>query len=179
MTITLIGYRGCGKSSVAQPLAEKLGWNWIDADAEVERRAGRTIREIFADDGEPTFRRIEREVIASLLQKEELVLAAGGGAVLDPQTRHEMPQAGPVVWLQASVDILERRIEADRTTADRRPALTEQGGRNEIEQMLTQREPLYRECATLVVQTDTLTVDMIVHRIIHAVAQESGEETSS
>ena len=80
MAITLIGYRGCGKSTVGELLAARLGWEFVDADAVIEQRAGKTIREIFEDSGEPEFRRIERDVMSELLQRAELVIAAGGGA---------------------------------------------------------------------------------------------------
>ena len=169
MAITLIGYRCTGKTSVAAPLAERLGLSWVDADLELERRDGRTIRQIFADDGEPGFRRFERETIAELLARDQLVLAAGGGAVLNEQTRRDMQAAGPVVWLQASVDTIESRLRDDETTAVRRPNLTSIGGRREIEELLTQREPLYRDCATLTIETDQLSLDEIVDRIVAAI----------
>lgn len=165
MIITLIGYRGSGKSTVAAPLAARLGWSWIDADAVIEERAGCTIREIFQAEGEPGFRRREREVISELLGKEQLVLAAGGGAILNAETRSDMRNAGPVVWLRAAVATLAARIAGDATTAERRPNLAA-GGIREIEELLAAREPLYRECATLIVETDGLTADEIVTRIL-------------
>ena len=154
MIITLIGYRGTGKSTVARPLAARLGWTAVDADAELERRAGRSIRDIFASDGEPEFRRLERETLVDLLQRDRLVIAAGGGAILNPQTRADFGASGPVVWLQASVETIEQRLYGDPTTTDRRPNLTASGGRQEIEQMLKVREPYYRETASLIVATD-------------------------
>lgn len=169
MVVTLIGYRGSGKSSVAGPLAERLGWRWIDADAELERRAGQTIREMFASQGEPAFRRLEREVMAELLTRDELVIAAGGGAVLNADTCDEMRATGPVIWLQASAELLLQRIEADKSTAERRPNLTSSSGRAEIEQLLAQREPLYRQCATLTLATDGHSVTDIVAAAFEAV----------
>lgn len=166
MTITLIGYRGSGKSSVAVPLADRLGWTAVDADAEIEGRAGQSIREIFAERGEAGFRELERMVLSDLLREERLVIAAGGGAVLDRRTRREMRRAGPVVWLQADVETLQARMEGDRTTADRRPALTSTGGLQEIERLLAEREPLYRECATLTVETGGRSVAEVVDEIL-------------
>jgi shikimate kinase len=154
MILTLIGYRATGKSTVAKPLAERLGWSWVDADVELERRAGRTIREIFDTDGEPEFRRLERETLVDLLQQDRLVIAAGGGAVLNPETRQDFKDAGPVVWLNASVDTIEQRLYGDATTVERRPNLTSTGGRDEIERLLKQREPIYSDTASLIVQTD-------------------------
>jgi len=161
MVLTLIGYRGSGKSTVAAPLAERLGWDWVDVDAVIEQEAGCTIRDIFAAEGEPGFRRRERNAIAALLQRDRLVLAAGGGAILDAETRHDLQAAGHVVWLRADISTLAGRIAGDPTTAARRPQLAG-GGTQEIANLLAAREPLYRECATQIVDTDNLTVDEIV-----------------
>src|SRR6202044_765873 len=145
MVVTLIGYRGTGKTSIAPPLARLLGFAALDADTELERRAGRTIREIFAAVGEPDFRAEESALLAELLGSDRLVLAAGGGAVLDPETRGRMRAAGPVVWLRAPIETIEGQTAADPTTSERRPNLTTNGGRLEIETLLAIREPLYRE----------------------------------
>jgi len=152
--IILIGYRGTGKTTLAVPLAERLGWAAVDADIELERRAGRSIREIFDDSGEPEFRRLERATLIELLGRQQLVIAAGGGAILNPETRRDFQQAGSVVWLRASIDTIEQRLYGDATTTQRRPNLTASGGRQEIERLLADRDPLYRECATINVATD-------------------------
>jgi shikimate kinase len=193
MILTLIGYRATGKSTLAQPLAERLGWSWVDADVELERRAGRTIREIFDTDGEPEFRRLERETLVDLLSQDRLVMAAGGGAVLNPDTRQEFKDAGPVVWLKASVATIEARLYGDETTADRRPNLTSSGGREEIERLLNEREPIYSDTATLTIQTDEPfpgqaeipTIDCLVDHVVAALretldaASGTGREQSS
>lgn len=174
MILTLIGYRATGKTTLAQPLAERLGWSSVDADVELERRAGRTIREIFDTDGESGFRRLERETLIDLLSRDRLVIAAGGGAILDPDTRRDFKSAGPVVWLQASVDTIERRLYGDETTTQRRPNLTAVGGREEIERLLNDREPIYQELADLVIQTDSPlpghteapTIDQLVKHVV-------------
>jgi shikimate kinase len=169
MNVTLIGYRGSGKSAVSAHLADALGWTAVDADHEIERRAGRTIREIFEEKGEPHFRQLERDVLAELLAGDRLVIAAGGGAVLSTETRSRMQAAGPVVWLQATVDQLERRINADAKSPQRRPPLTDSGGRHEIEELLNVREPLYRQSATAIVQTDELTVEDVAKAVLASV----------
>jgi shikimate kinase len=153
-SVALIGYRGTGKTTVAQRLAFLLGWDWIDADVEAEPRAEKSIAAIFADDGEPAFRELEGAVVAELCARRRVVFALGGGAVLRPANRAAMKQCGVVVWLQASVDSIEQRLSADPVTATRRPNLTAGGGRAEIERLLAQRTPHYRECATLVVDTE-------------------------
>jgi shikimate kinase len=164
MVVTLIGYRGSGKSTVAPPLAARLGWEWADADALVEAAAKCSIREIFATEGEPAFRQRERQAISELLARDRLVLAAGGGAVLNADTRRDLRAAGPVVWLRAGIETLAERIVGDPTTAGRRPNLAG-GGIDEISRLLALREPLYRECATLIVDTDGLVASEIVERI--------------
>ena len=90
MLVSLIGYRGTGKSSVAPRLAARLGWTWIDADTELEHRAGCSIKQVFAAEGEAGFRQRERDVLQELLQRDKLVLAAGGGAILNADTRREL-----------------------------------------------------------------------------------------
>ncbi|MGE3313551.1 MAG: shikimate kinase [Planctomycetaceae bacterium] len=165
MVITLIGYRGSGKSSVAPRLAARFGFRAVDADDVIEARAKMTIREIFAKQGEPEFRRLERETLVELLAQTDLVLSAGGGAILNAETRADMRAAGPVVWLQAPVDVLAARIGGDPSTSARRPNLSTSGGQSEIEQLLTIREPLYREAATLTVDTTGLEIDRVVDLI--------------
>jgi len=177
MVITLIGYRGTGKSSIAPRLAERLQFDWIDADVELERRAGRSIREIFATDGEAEFRRLERAVLVDLLQHDRLVLAAGGGAVLNAETRRDFRAAGPVVWLQADVATIAARIAADASSAARRPNLTSAGTVAEIENVLREREPLYREPATMVINTTGKAVEAIVDEILEAIPKPGFSES--
>lgn len=166
MTITLVGYRGTGKSSVARDLADRLGLTAVDADAEIERRAGRTIREIFAEEGEAAFRAMERSVMAGLLARDGLVIAAGGGAVLNEETRRDMRTAGPVIWLQASPQTIAERLSSDPATRDRRPALTAGDPLSEIATLLAMRQPLYREVATMEVATDERAPPAIIDDIL-------------
>ncbi len=154
MILTLIGYRGTGKTSLAEPLAERLGWVPVDADVEIEGAAECSIREIFEEGGEETFRKLEREVLVDLLKQDNLVLAAGGGAIPNRDTRRDFVAAGPVVWLKASAETTNQRLHGDETTTERRPDLTSSGGLTEIEELLAGREPLYRETASLIVTTD-------------------------
>lgn len=166
MFITLIGYRGSGKTTLAPRLASKLNFGWVDADVELEKSAGRTIREIFATDGEAEFRRLERQTLIGLLTRDRLVLAAGGGAILNDDTRTDFRNAGPVVWLQSSVETIARRILRDGPTSTQRPNLTATGGIEEIRALLAQREPLYRDCATITVVSESASIDTLVQRIV-------------
>ncbi len=132
MNLFLMGLRGTGKTTVAQLVAERLGWPWFDADAEVEARAGKSIAQIFADEGEAAFRDWESHVVADLSARDQAVLALGGGAILREENRAAIARAGRTVWLTASPETLWRRISADAATAGRRPDLSPAGGINEI-----------------------------------------------
>ena len=149
MNLYLIGYRGSGKTTVAAELTRLLGWKWLDADDEIERRAGKTIKEIFASAGEQTFRDLEAAVIAEFAKLDGHVLALGGGAVLREESRAAIRASGKAVWLQASPEILFQRISGDASTAERRPNLTAAGGLAEVQRLLAIRAPIYAACADL------------------------------
>jgi shikimate kinase len=181
MVITLVGYRGTGKSSLAPRLASLLNFDWVDADVELERSTGRSIREIFVAGGEAEFRRLERELMACLLKRDRLVLAAGGGAILNEATRKEMRQAGPVVWLQASVETIARRILRDdtNTASNHRPRLTGLNGIDEIQTLLAQREPLYRECATIQVVAECSSLEGLLQKVLAQLPESVRQEQPS
>ncbi len=168
MIITFIGYRGCGKSTVASLLADRLNRPSVDTDDEIERRAGCSIREIFDRGGEAEFRKLEQTVIAELLARTDLILAAGGGAILASETRKAMRDAGPVVWLSAPIEELSRRIAADETSAARRPSLTGRSATAEIADVLKSREPLYRETASIVIDTTGLSPQAVADAVYEA-----------
>jgi shikimate kinase len=163
--VFLIGYRGTGKSTVARKLAERLGYDAVDADAEIERRAGKSIAAIFAEEGEAAFRDLESRVVAELSSLRRTVVALGGGAVLRDANRDAICAAGPVVWLTATVEAIIGRLESDPTTASRRPNLTRSGGREEVDAVLSERTPIYRQCATIVVDTDGKTSAQVADEI--------------
>jgi shikimate kinase len=165
MNLFLIGYRGSGKTTVAAALARRLAWPWLDADAELERRAGKSIKQIFADKGETAFRDLESDVLADLAARERHVIALGGGVVLRPENRKLLASRGKVVWLTAEPETLLARINADPTTGERRPNLTSQGGPAEIRSLLAERTPLYAACADLTIAGDPLTPDQIADQI--------------
>jgi shikimate kinase len=166
MNITLIGYRATGKTTLARLLAERLDWTWIDADVEIERRAGKAIARIFAEDGEPAFRDLEAAVTAELCRRTPLVLAAGGGAPLRPDNRQAIRAAGKVVWLTARPETIHVRMSGDATTASRRPSLTDREALAEIVHLLARREPIYRETADLVIDTEGKTPEQIAAEIL-------------
>lgn len=162
--VSLIGYRGTGKTTVARRLGERLNWPWLDADVELERRAGKTIREIFEQDGETAFRDWETMVVLDLTRRKHVVLAWGGGAIMRDQNRAAIRQ-GLVIWLQADPGTIWERTLRDPTTAGRRPNLTT-GGLAEIESLLLTRTPYYRECADHSIDTTGQTPDQIAEEIV-------------
>ncbi len=166
MLLTLIGYRATGKTTLARLVAERLGWPWADSDDEIERRAGKSIARIFAEDGEPAFRELEAHAIADLCRRDRLVLATGGGAPLRPESRRAMREAGKVVWLRAEPLAILARLEDDDRSADRRPPLSNSGPAREIMQLLQARSPIYEELADMVIDTDTRKPDELATEII-------------
>jgi shikimate kinase len=166
MNIVLIGYRGSGKSTVARQLALRLGWDWVDADVELELRAGKSIAAIFADEGPEAFRDRETAVLAELARRSPIVLAAGGGAVLREENRRRLADGGKLVWLQACPATIVRRIAADDITAARRPNLTPAGGEAEIVAVLAERTPLYQRCADVAVDTEGKTPGEVALEIL-------------
>lgn len=165
--LALIGYRGTGKSTVARYVADRLGWSWVDADVELERRAGQTIQEIFAARGEAVFRDLESAVLRDLVASGPQVLALGGGVVLREENRMMLAQSpAAVVWLQARPETLQQRLLGDPTTTARRPQLTSRGGIDEIRALLAQREPLYRQCADVALDTEGRTPEQVAEEIV-------------
>jgi len=165
--LILVGYRATGKSTLGRLLAERWGFEFVDTDVWVEARAGRSIAQIFNRDGESGFRDLEARVVADVLNvPEPLVVATGGGAPLRESTRRLMKEKGVVVRLVASVETIAKRMLGDRTTAARRPRLTDASSPvAEIERVLGEREPIYRDAATFEVDTDGKTIDELVEEI--------------
>jgi shikimate kinase len=161
--IFLIGYRGSGKSQVAKLLAERLGWQWLDADELLVARACRSIKEIFAAEGETGFRNREAALLAELCGLERHVIATGGGVILRLENRERLKQ-GFVVWLTAEPATLWRRVTGDAATAAQRPDLAG-GGLREVEELLAIRLPLYRAAADAIVDTENRTPDMAAEHI--------------
>lgn len=169
--VTLIGYRGTGKSTVAARLAARLGCPWLDADDELEAEVGMPIATLVRDRGEPAFRDEEARILDRLLQGDRGVLATGGGVVLRDSNRAALVvRGGLVVWLTAPADVIRRRLAADPATATRRPGLTGADPLAEVDLALERREPLYRECASCAVDTFALDPGEVVEVILARLA---------
>lgn len=146
----LVGYRGCGKSSIGAIVAARLGRLFVDADTVLEADAGRTIRDIFVSEGEGGFRDRETATLRKLSVGPPAVIATGGGAILRAENRELLRSTGFVVWLTAPAEVLWDRISIDPTTAARRPNLAG-GGLDEVKALLAAREPHYTATAHSVV----------------------------
>lgn len=166
--LALVGYRGTGKSTVGQLVADRLGWEYVDADLELEARAGRSIRSIFEEDGETAFRDLEELVLADLAATGRVVLATGGGAVIRAANRECLRHFGTVVWLTASPRVLAGRLSANPVAVAVRPALTYAGTLDEIEQVLAHRTALYRDAADAEVCTEGKTPEEVAAAVLKA-----------
>jgi shikimate kinase len=164
--LVLIGYRGCGKTAVGRVVAQRCGWAFVDTDERIVVAAGRTIRDIFAADGEPAFRQLESAVIAEVCRATHQVISVGGGAILSAQNRIRLRSAGACIWLTAPPAELFRRMQADPHDAATRPALTAAGGLAEVRHLLAQREPLYALLAQHVVDTTGRSVAEVADNIL-------------
>jgi shikimate kinase len=164
-TIVLIGMMGAGKTAVGTRLAKVLQWPFQDADEAIEAAAGTTISNIFAEIGEASFRAKERQVIARLLCQERQVLALGGGAFIDPDTRALVRAQAVSIWLRADLDTLVRRTGRP----SKRPLLTGGDPRRKLAELLHQRTPIYAE-ADLVVDSSDVPIKTVVDRVVKALA---------
>ncbi len=162
-SIVLVGMMGAGKSSIGRRLASRLGIPFIDADTEIESAAGMTIPEIFEKHGEPYFRAGEARVIARLLDNGPQVLATGGGAVMDPQTRALIGQKGISIWLKADIEVLLKRTKRrnDRPLVEK------------IKDLLPVREPLYAQ-ANIIIQSRDEPHDTIIDEIMGELPKRLG-----
>ena len=168
--IFLIGPVGAGKSTIGKQLAKELKLEFIDSDETIESRCGVDINWIFDVEGEAGFRKRERDVISEILaEKQNIVLATGGGAIIESETRSLLSSRGKVVYLEATI---EKQLE--RTVKDtKRPLLRVDDKKAVLEKLMAEREPLYRSIADVVVQTNGVTVKNIVNKISTFLVEES------
>ena len=158
--IVLIGFMGTGKSVVGRTLARQLNRPFVDIDRQIEHAAGRPIRKIFAEDGEPAFRQMERAMIQRVIETDDQVIAAGGGAVMDESNWLALKRRGWLVWLKADPDVILQRIGDVRN----RPLLNVEDPRGRVGDLLTLREAAYAK-ADVVVDTTNRSVDQVVGEI--------------
>jgi shikimate kinase len=153
---------GAGKTTIGRQLATTLKMEFKDSDHEIVRRTGASIPLIFEIEGEDGFRKRECDVIDALTQESNLVLATGGGAVLREVNRSHLKQRGTVIYLYASIDQLLQRTAKDKN----RPLLQTADPRAKLEELLEQRDPLYRQVAHMVVHTDERSIRSVIKEIL-------------
>jgi shikimate kinase len=161
-SVFLVGMMGAGKTTIGRMLAEAIGFEFIDADRELETRSGVVIPTIFEIEGEDGFRRREAALLDELSQRPRIVLATGGGAVLDPTTRERLRDRGLVIYLRTTADEVFRRTRRDKS----RPLLQTGNPRERIEQLLAEREPLYAAAAHLTFQSAATNPKRQVERLL-------------
>ncbi len=157
--IVLIGYMGCGKSTVGRKTARAFGFEFLDTDAFIEEKEGMSVSKLFEEKGEPYFREQETKTIEELLkQPKRKVIATGGGLPVKEENRPLLKQLGKVIYLKCDTETLFKRLSGDTS----RPLLQEGELRAKIETMLAARGPVYEETADLILQTDQMTFYEII-----------------
>ncbi|MEW6668184.1 MAG: shikimate kinase [Thermodesulfobacteriota bacterium] len=168
MNIVLIGYRCSGKSSVGRSLATELQRAFVDTDAMVEERAGRSIREIVVHDGWSRFRELEKRAVQEATALDNRVISTGGGVVAEEVNRAALKLNGWVVWLRAGADIIRSRMSHDKG----RPTLTAGDPMEEVDEVLKLRTPLYERTADETVDTGFLTIRQVVETLLRKLPVE-------
>jgi shikimate kinase len=159
-TIVLVGVPGAGKTTVGKLLAKNMGRDFFDSDQVIESRAGKSVPDIFTQDGEPAFRKLEHDVIVELLDSSNVVLALGGGSLGNDETRAKVKEA-TTVWLVTGLAQAVDRVGMNRN----RPLLLG-NVRGQLADLMTAREPLYKEVAAIAVDTSKLIPSEVVTEIV-------------
>lgn len=165
MNLVLIGYRGSGKTTAGSLVARRLGMGFTDLDELIVKAEGKSIREIFATEGEAGFRQREKDALKSLGKSRKTVIALGGGALSDSDAYGMVKRLGKIVWLRAPAVVLWSRITRDAHTLQQRPDLTPVGGLAEIEAVLAQRDPIYEKIAHHIIDTMSMTPVQVAEAI--------------
>ncbi len=168
--LALIGLRGVGKSAVGVRLAARLGLEFVDTDDLVQRRAGKSIAAIFADEGEARFRELEAAAVADAVSRPGRIVSVGGGAILRAESRQLLRARAICIQLTAPVDELARRLAHDAQSSATRPALTDLPPEAEIARLFEQRAPLYAEIAHATVETAGRTIDAVCDEVLAAIS---------
>ena len=169
----LVGLMGAGKTTIGRQLARLTGKTFYDSDHEIEARTGVRIPVIFEIEGEAGFRVRESEMIAELATLPNIVLATGGGAVLDPNNRQVLANHGTVIYLRAGIDDILARTQHDKN----RPLLQTANPRAKLEALFAQRDPLYREVADVLIDTSRQNINTLVHRLLRQIELRHHDHT--
>lgn len=169
MNIVLIGYRCCGKTSVGELLSEKLEREFVDTDELIIEKAGCSIDEIVSNHGWDYFRKLETEVVKDVTSSDNLVIAPGGGVVMNEENVANLKRNGFIVWLYADTAIIKNRLLEDGMSKENRPSLTGDGSSDEIKKVLEQRKPLYKRASDISVDTSQSSINEVADMIIEEI----------
>ena len=166
MNIVLIGFRCSGKSSSGRIIAKKTGRTFIDTDKMIEEKAGSSIEEIVKMSGWDYFRGLEKEAVKEVSDMDNLVIATGGGVVINEDNVTSLKKNGFTVWLKADINTLKERVEREELSGNIRPSLTGLGILDEIETVLASRTPLYKKAGDFIIETDKLSIKEVANLVI-------------
>lgn len=169
--IFLVGLMGAGKTSVGKMLAKRLSKTFFDSDHEIERTTGVRIPVIFEIEGEEGFRLRESRMLAELVQKRNIVLATGGGAILSEENRKLLSSHGTVIYLRATINDLWHRTRHDKS----RPLLQTSDPLGKLRELLLQRDPLYCEVASIIIDTGSQSLSNLTHKIVQRLVQPDSD----
>jgi shikimate kinase len=172
MNLFLTGYRCSGKTTIGQSIARTIDWPFVDSDLLVIKKSGKSIQDIIDTEGWGAFRRMERSALQQICADDRQVVATGGGVVLDQSNIKAMKTSGIVIWLDVGAETIQKRMLRDKNTGNFRPALTDKGRMEEIEDMLLQRKPYYESASDFSVHTDDMPVNEITQTIIDELNQK-------
>jgi len=175
MNLVLIGYRAAGKTTVGRRLSAALRKPFLDTDDLIEERQGIPIGEIVKIYGWDYFRALERQIVSEISNRDNLVIAAGGGAVLEPENVQALRRNGLIIWLKADIQVLLRRMAKDPRTVTGRPSLTGMGVLEELKEVLAHRENFYKQASEAQVDTSLMDVEGVANNIL-SIFQERLEE---
>ncbi len=162
--LILVGFMGTGKTTIGKDAAKSLGFRFVDTDAVISRKAGKSISDIFAEDGEEAFRQLETEILEECAGKSDQVISTGGGIVTQEKNHPILRQAGYVIWLKASPEIIFDRVKRNKN----RPLLQVDDPLKTIHGMLAERSDHYEAVQDLGINTDKLTLDEILFGIVES-----------
>ena len=172
MNISLIGYRGTGKSVVGEIVAERLGMTCIGMDARIVEKAGRSIPEIVENQGWSAFRDMESELVRELQELDNIVIDTGGGVIERPENIEALKTNSCIIWLKASTKTIVSRIQGDTE----RPSLTgEKSFTEEVEEVLERRSPIYSSAAQYEIDTERITPEQVADKIIEIWNKNEGQ----
>jgi len=177
MNLILIGYRACGKTCVGKKVSGFLGLPFYDTDDLIQRKTGKTVRQIVQEGGWPAFRKSEKAAIGEVGRQDGVVIALGGGAVMEAGNVEALKGKGCFVWLQAEEETLRKRMRGDGASPEQRPPLTIPGNGDEKE-LLAKRSPVYRALADLIIDTTGRSIDKVAEEILAALGDLKRDKLS-